>query len=426
MSDPSENTPSEPIESAESAESGDERTRESVAKLMEPKNIIREVSLIFVLILLLVLGLVLLGNAAPLVQQNLYVLVASVFVGVPYFWLRHVRADFEHFGLTYARAGRGVLWGLLFSVLTMLPFAYGYAWWQQSYLGNELDYSTDNFYQWPLEIKGRPASWEALSKASGDPSESNAPKAGNGKAWLWTQDSTLHLGVATGAAPVDLYLQGNRPLTPQIRGAAKIVKGHHADANRSTIRLDQANARSEIIFKHRKDHPLPRSLKVHAKNLDTGDSIAILEGPQEARSSGVLNVERGLAWLLLWLLTELMFIALPEEFFYRGYLLTRLKHFFDRRAVDRQSGEEPPAKPTPRKRRRFLGISMENFIVSLLFAVGHVLIPIGGVLLISRAAVFFPSLAFGWLRERTDSIVAPVVYHAAANMMVLLAAPHFF
>ena len=41
-------------------------------------------------------------------------------------------------------------------------------------------------------------------------------------------------------------------------------------------------------------------------------------------------------------------------------------------------------------------------------------------------AVFFPSLVFGWLRERTGTIVAPTLYHAACNIMVLLTAPHFF
>jgi membrane protease YdiL (CAAX protease family) len=87
--------------------------------------------------------------------------------------------------------------------------------------------------------------------------------------------------------------------------------------------------------------------------------------------------------------------------------------------------EDDAEKPAT-ARRRILVISAENALTSLLFAAGHVLIPIGGVLMISRASVFFPSLAFGWLRERTGSIVAPVIYHAAANMMVLLAAPHFF
>lgn len=415
-----------PAEEADLSASSDESAPGAPSKLMEPKTIAREVSLIFVLSLLLVLGVVLLGNVVPLVQQNLYVLVASIFVGVPYFWLRHLRADFDHFGLTYARAGRGILWGLLFTALTLGPFAIGYAVWQQQILGNELDFSSDNFYQWPLEIKGRPAGWDALTNPANTSAQTPTTAIGNGRVWLWTQGSTLRIGVASGSGPVDLYLQANRTLAPDIRGPAKLMREHSADANRATIRLDQTNAHSEIIFKHRKGEPVPKMLKVHAKNLDTGDSIAVFQGPKEARGSGILTVKRGLGWVLLWLLTEIMFIALPEEFFYRGYLMTRLKHFFDMRVLRRAKRAAGDAKPAPKPRRRILGISAENLTVSLLFAVGHVLIPIGGVLLVSRASVFFPSLAFGWLRERTDSIVAPVVYHAAANMMVLLAAPHFF
>lgn|GEM_PF-2326644 len=415
MSKSEETPPTQPTEA---------RARQAAARRMHPGSIAREISLIFVLVLLLVLGCVLLASAVALVQQNLYVLVAAVFVGVPYFWLRHTRANFDYFGLTYARAGRGVLWGLLFSVLTMLPFALGYAWWQQNILGNELHYSTDNFFQWPLELKGRPAGWTALSAAGAD-----APEVGQGKVWVWTQDSALHVGMASGQAPVDLYLQANTALAPTIRGPASVVDGHkttNSEVNRATIRLERANARSEVIFKYQEGQPPPKSLKIHAKNLSSGESIGVLQGPQEARSNGILSVDRGLMWLVLWLLTELIFIALPEEFFYRGYLMTRLKHFFDTRIFRRAPSEPSPSDAPPQKRRRFLGISAENLVVSLLFALGHVLIPIGGVLMLSRASVFFPSLAFGWLRERTDSIVAPVVYHAGANMMVLLAAPHFF
>lgn len=406
------------------AEPADARARQLAARRMHPGSIAREVSLIFVLVLLLVLGCVLLAGAVPLVQQNLYVLVAAVFVGVPYVWLRHTRANFDHFGLTYAGAWRGVRWGLLFSTLTLIPFAVGYTWWQQSVLDHKLHYSADNFYQWPLELKGRPAGWTALSSAGAD-----APAVGAGKVWVWTQDAALHVGLAAGQAPVDLYLQANRALTPTIYGPAAVVDGHesaNARINRTTIRLEQPNARAELIFKYQEGEPPPRSLKIHAKNLTTGESIAVLQGPQEAPSSGVLSVQRGLMWVVLWLLTELIFIALPEEFFYRGYLMTRLKHFFDMRVLRRAPHLAPAPDAPPIKRRRFLGISAENLLVSLLFALGHVLIPIGGVLMLSRASVFFPSLAFGWLRERTDSIVAPVVYHAAANMMVLLAAPHFF
>ena len=41
-------------------------------------------------------------------------------------------------------------------------------------------------------------------------------------------------------------------------------------------------------------------------------------------------------------------------------------------------------------------------------------------------SVFFPSLLFGWLRERTGTIVTPMVYHAGCNLMVLFVGTHYY
>jgi membrane protease YdiL (CAAX protease family) len=38
---------------------------------------------------------------------------------------------------------------------------------------------------------------------------------------------------------------------------------------------------------------------------------------------------------------------------------------------------------------------------------------------ITRLAVFFPALLFGWLRARTGGIGASVVFHALCNLYVL-------
>lgn len=97
---------------------------------------------------------------------------------------------------------------------------------------------------------------------------------------------------------------------------------------------------------------------------------------------------------------EVLSIALPEEVFYRGYLQTRLDQ----------------ALPA---RRNILGaqVGWALPISSAIFVAGH--------LAVSPApwqlAIFFPSLVFGWMRARTGSLVAPILYHALCNvgMMVL-------
>ncbi len=94
-------------------------------------------------------------------------------------------------------------------------------------------------------------------------------------------------------------------------------------------------------------------------------------------------------------LGEVMMIALPEEAFYRGYLLTALDDVW------------PPT-------RRLLGapVGLGLVVSSAIFALGHLLTEFNP----SRLAVFFPALVFGWLRARTGGIGAAVLFHAFCNL----------
>ena len=49
-----------------------------------------------------------------------------------------------------------------------------------------------------------------------------------------------------------------------------------------------------------------------------------------------------------------------------------------------------------------------------LFAAGHFLVDLNP----QRLGVFFPALAFGWLRAKRKSMVAPVAFHAASNIFM--------
>ena len=92
---------------------------------------------------------------------------------------------------------------------------------------------------------------------------------------------------------------------------------------------------------------------------------------------------------------QLVIIALPEEAFYRGYLQSRLDD----------------ALPW---RIRLLGASIGPSLLvgSIIFALGH----FATIREPARLAVFFPSLAFGWLRARTGGIGAGVAFHATCNV----------
>jgi membrane protease YdiL (CAAX protease family) len=104
-------------------------------------------------------------------------------------------------------------------------------------------------------------------------------------------------------------------------------------------------------------------------------------------------------------LNQLVVVAIPEELFFRGYLLVRLERVW---------------RPT----RRWFGapVGMALFVSSLLFALGHVAVIPNP----QRLAVFFPALVFGWMRGRTSSIAAGATFHALCNVVADVMHTSFF
>lgn len=95
-------------------------------------------------------------------------------------------------------------------------------------------------------------------------------------------------------------------------------------------------------------------------------------------------------------LSHLLVVALPEEFFYRGYLMGRLRDIFGERLGKRGS------------------LVLALCLQALLFALGHFLVDLNP----ERLAVFFPAIVFGLLRALRGTIVAAVAFHAAANVFM--------
>jgi membrane protease YdiL (CAAX protease family) len=94
---------------------------------------------------------------------------------------------------------------------------------------------------------------------------------------------------------------------------------------------------------------------------------------------------------------QLVVVALPEELFFRGFLLGLLEQRF------------PPA-------RRVLGggIGLALILSAAAFALIH--LPKDGD---PRAlATFFPGLLFGWMRSATGSILASTLTHAGSNILI--------
>lgn len=115
------------------------------------------------------------------------------------------------------------------------------------------------------------------------------------------------------------------------------------------------------------------------------------------------------AWVQHWglgfveaLAIGLFAVALPEEVFHRGYLMSALELRW------------PP-------KRELLGVPFgwAAILSSVLFALGH-LVTVPST---ARLATFFPALVFAWLWRRSGSLWAPALFHVASNLLmdVLLA-----
>jgi len=110
------------------------------------------------------------------------------------------------------------------------------------------------------------------------------------------------------------------------------------------------------------------------------------------------RIDAQVAWQLL---HQLAAVALPEEVFFRGYLLTLLHRVW------------------PGKQRAWVGAYGPAVLLSsALFALAHAL-PQWQPL---RLTVFFPALLFAYLRVRTGSVTAAIVLHGLANVAVFVIA----
>ena len=94
---------------------------------------------------------------------------------------------------------------------------------------------------------------------------------------------------------------------------------------------------------------------------------------------------------------QLLLIALPEEFYFRGYVQPALNAIF-------------------RPRWNILGVQLgwSWILTAVIFAIAHSIITYQWW----HFAIFFPGLVFGWLKERTGALTAPIFFHAAANIFM--------
>jgi membrane protease YdiL (CAAX protease family) len=95
------------------------------------------------------------------------------------------------------------------------------------------------------------------------------------------------------------------------------------------------------------------------------------------------------------LVDHYLYFALSEELLFRGYMQERL------------------GKVLPRVFKiLWFELPLAGIVCAALFAVAHVVYEPDA----SRLLVFFPALVYAWLRYKTGSILAPVLFHGTCNI----------
>ena len=340
----------------------------------DPRRIWFEVLGLYLLGIVVLYGTGLLARLGGAWAENQGAVTAAYFLLVPIALLRFRGKDPAQLGIHGRRFLASMLAVLAAAVVVFPPYIGGYEVWSRWQHGSRLQLPEHPISYFPSEWRGRP---DFLPGERG----LNA----------WVEGESLRV-VYRGSTRIDLAIDGcDCPgwRLVLVRGGL-VFKGPTGACGADGLTVSLVDGTGFSCSTNHTD-------RLTFRTLD-GNSVPVLAGAMgTVQTSGPVNFDRSFFWLLELLLLHLVVVAFPEEVFYRGYVQTRLAPLF-------------------RRRWRVLGVSLGGHVViaSALFALSHlVAIPSAG-----RLLVFFPGLLFGYLRERTGSVVAPAVLHALSNVLL--------
>lgn len=337
------------------------------------RRILLETGVVYGISVLGCILLVSLAGAVPLIRANLHALVALLFIGLGWGMLRWRNLEPSDYGLTTRKTGRALLLCLFMALLLFPPYSLGFHYYQTRVFNRSSNYSFDNYLRWPAWCEGR-----QLHK------------------------NKVTLGCDQSQA-ITLYWQG------ALRG--RVSSDGRVKPLRGPLRLSPERRAADFLVSSPGFHGLALRTEGRRLNVDLSRSGKRLAPAEIAFASGrkverlPLSLNRSGGWIGDFLLAQLLVVALPEELFYRGYLMGRLNLVF-------------------RRRRQILGASVGWALPlsATLFAFGHFLIDFNPV----RLGVFFPGLLFGWMVARSGNIIGALVFHALCNVLVRMLEVHFF
>lgn len=325
--------------------------------------------------LVVTVGLTLAQEVVGWLRGYLLVFVAATFLYLPLEVIHRQGEDSRDFGIHREQPWRHVKLALLVMLVTFAPYLVGFHGWQTWWLERDAAPAEARFDRWPVEL-------EDVPRAKGMREGEVRLYAVDERVWLqWHLPPGQRFEAKIGSDG-PLTLVSGRHLAKAAESGITVAAGSDGRVGfdtRGTTLTAQIDAGGD---------------RLPPKRLRLGTALVPAE-------ENPYRATRNYLWLLNLLLVQLLLVALPEEVFYRGYLQTRL---------DRLVGRDVSV----------LGVMCNPWsmvLTSTLFAIGHYLtIPSP-----ARLAVFFPSLLFGWMRRASGGVMAPILYHAACNILVELA-----
>jgi membrane protease YdiL (CAAX protease family) len=310
--------------------------------------------------------------------------LALVLLGVPGLIARRRGLDLDSLGVTLGPWRRAVGWALAAGIVVFPPFLLG-------------------FHLVHTRLFGATADWTPAGLLRHDEALLDSPEApcdpSGGAVRVWVDGPGLWV-VSPIARPLEVRLEPV-PSDPNDR---LIPAGwlYRCGAGPFPERVRPApSAEGRYLLPGGQPGglwvPLGDTSRFQLRVSSNGAPVPLATGAwgEGTASIGVVESSRDGWWLLSFLIVHLGLVALPEEWFYRGYLQGRL---------DQRLGTPWRLGGAP------LGWGV--VLAAASFALLHP-IHIPGAY---RLLVFFPGLLFGWLVARTGGIGAAVVFHALCNL----------
>jgi membrane protease YdiL (CAAX protease family) len=323
------------------------------------------------------LALALISWVLPAIAGWLQALLALLLMTIPTWALKGTGVAIDDLGVDLGPAGRTLgAAALVMLVLTPIYVA-GFHLIHAEFRGRPVDWSWENLSRWDDDVRQTPTS------PCRPPADAVLAWTSNDGLWIVPPTGSI-LTVKTDSAPA------SRPKVARCNDGGALHAQRSLGASGDTAWTLPAGQGLRFSLDGATGFMGDVQIDGAAARLEVGAFRQVRE------DSGRLELTRSFWWVITFMLIHLGLVALPEEWFFRGYLLARLDGRFG----------------TP---WRLLGVSIGPGLLlsSLAFALLHpILIP--GM---HRLMVFFPALLFGWLRARTGNIGAAVVVHAACNLL---------